>query len=162
MRWLSAALCVVALLVAAPSSYGSARPPSIQDLEESLTCQCGCGLTVHSCNHVDCSSAIPLRKEIREQLEAGKSREQILRHFVEKYGEKILSAPTFQGFNVLAWTTPFLMLALGGLGLVVILRHWGRQEGKSSSAGPLESTPSTLVERYQRKLEDELKRFEEV
>ena len=29
--------------------------PTQGQVESSLTCQCGCGLTVHSCNHLSCS-----------------------------------------------------------------------------------------------------------
>jgi len=64
------------------------------EIEEALTCQCGCGLTVHSCNHVQCPSGIPLKTEISEQLAAGKDRAEVLTYFSTKYGEKILSAPT--------------------------------------------------------------------
>ena len=48
------------------------------EIEESLTCQCGCGLTVHSCNHVQCPSGIPLKEEIAAQLAAGKTRAEVL------------------------------------------------------------------------------------
>src|SRR5437867_10393296 len=84
-----------------------ATPVSFQDIEESLTCQCGCGLTVHSCNHLQCDSAMPLRAEIRAQIDAGKDKDTILAYFSGKYGEKILSSQTASGFNVLAWVPPF-------------------------------------------------------
>jgi len=77
------------------------------DLEEGLTCQCGCGLTVHACNHLQCPSGIPLKQEIASQLALGKTREEILSYFSGKYGEKILSAPTTTGFNIVAWVMPF-------------------------------------------------------
>ncbi|HUI24738.1 MAG TPA: cytochrome c-type biogenesis protein CcmH, partial [Candidatus Kryptonia bacterium] len=85
---------LVAFIVGAALAVGvaaaraaSADAPSFQDIEESLTCQCGCGLTVHSCNHLGCGSALPLRAEIREQMSQGKDKSAILAHFVEKYGE---------------------------------------------------------------------------
>ena len=83
------------------------KGPTQTGIEESLTCQCGCGLTVHSCNHLQCPSAIPLKKEIGEQLVAGATRPEVLAHFSNTYGEKILSAPTTSGFNLVAWVTPF-------------------------------------------------------
>ena len=36
------------------------------------------------------------------------------RVFRSKYGEKILSAPTTQGFNLLAWIMPFAAILAGG------------------------------------------------
>jgi cytochrome c-type biogenesis protein CcmH/NrfF len=130
---------------------------SFQDIEESLTCQCGCGLTVHSCNHLTCPSAIPLRVEIREQMALGKTREQILSHFEIKYGEKVLSAPTTAGFNILAWTTPFVLLAIAAAILSITLMRWrGRQQEVPAESGETPSPDSA----YRDILEKELKNFD--
>ena len=94
------------------------------EIEEALTCQCGCGLTVHSCNHLQCPSGIPLKHEIAEQLGLGKTRPEVLAYFAGKYGEKILSAPTTSGFNLLAWVTPFVLVALGGLLVGLTIMRW--------------------------------------
>ncbi len=96
------------------------------EIEEALTCQCGCGLTVHSCNHVQCPSGIPLKAEIAEQLATGKDRADVLTYFSTKYGEKILSAPTTTGFNLVAWVMPFAMVFLAGALIVVFSRRWRR------------------------------------
>jgi cytochrome c-type biogenesis protein CcmH len=96
------------------------------EIEEALTCQCGCGLTVHSCNHVQCPSGIPLKTEIAEQLSAGKDRAEVLTYFSTKYGEKILSAPTTTGFNLVAWVTPFAVVLMAGALIVVASRRWRR------------------------------------
>lgn len=168
MHWLvSKASCWVVLATgclsapvaafAASTARADADRPGFQELEESLTCQCGCGLTVHSCNHVDCGSAIPLRKEIREQMAEGKSKEQILQYFVDKYGEKILSSPVARGFNLLAWAMPFVALSLGGLGLFALLRRWGRAAGHTSVRNP---TPADH-DRYRQTVEKELERLDE-
>ncbi len=132
--------------------------PSFSELEESLTCQCGCGLTVHSCNHLQCPSAIPLRAEIREQMALGKDKDGILGYFREKYGEKILSAPTTRGFNLLAWTLPFVAVAIGGLLILLIVRRWVRQREARAAANP-QRTPETpaATSPYKDVLERELR-----
>jgi len=96
------------------------------EIEEALTCQCGCGLTVHSCNHVQCPSGIPLKAEISEQLAAGKSGTEVLTYFSTKYGEKILSAPTTTGFNLVAWVMPFAVVLIAGALIVIFSRRWRR------------------------------------
>jgi cytochrome c-type biogenesis protein CcmH len=96
------------------------------ELEEALTCQCGCGLTVHSCNHLNCPSGIPLKQEIGAQLAEGKGRVEILEHFATKYGEKILSAPTTTGFNVLAWVTPFAAVLIATMLVMLVAKRWRR------------------------------------
>src|SRR5215208_4025074 len=79
-----------------------------QEVEEALTCQCSCGLTVHSCNHLQCSFAVPRKQEIATAMAEGKGKEEILASYMTQFGEKVLSAPTTTGFNLVAWITPFL------------------------------------------------------
>jgi len=153
---LAVALLVVALGVAALADGG----PSFQEIEESLTCQCGCGLTVHACNHLQCPSAIPLRQEIRQQLALGLDKEQVLAHFEQKYGEKILSSPTTQGFNLTAWTTPFIALAAGGVLVVLTLRRW-RRASERPTARTVAAVPNPgELSAHERTLERELERFD--
>jgi cytochrome c-type biogenesis protein CcmH len=107
------------------------------DLEESLTCQCGCGLTVHACNHLQCPSGIPLKEEIASQLALGKTREDVLSYFSGKYGEKILSSPTTSGFNIVAWVMPFAVVLVAATIIVVLTRRWRRLP--RTDAGPAAS-----------------------
>src|SRR5262245_44414233 len=88
----------------------SAFAATNQEVEEALTCQCGCGLTVHSCNHLQCGFAVPAKKTIAELIGQGQGKEAITASFVSRYGEKVLSAPTTTGFNLAAWITPFAAL----------------------------------------------------
>lgn len=101
-------------------------PASQSEIEESLTCQCGCGLTVHSCNHLQCPSGIPLKAEIASQLAIGKTRPEVLAYFSGKYGEKILSSPTTTGFNVVAWVMPFAVVVVAAVIIIVLARRWRR------------------------------------
>ena len=153
--------CVGCVVILAAQHHGTAfgaPPVSFQELEESLTCQCGCGLTVHSCNHLQCGSAIPLREEIRAQMNEGKDKEAILAYFAGKYGEKILSAPTTSGFNLVAWVTPFVLLALGGLFVGIMLIRWSARGRLAPDAAtpPAAHAPTA----YSKVLEKELKDFD--
>lgn len=134
---------------------------SFQALEESLTCQCGCGLTVHSCNHLQCPSAIPLRQEIRAQMSLGLDQEGVLGHFEETYGEKILSSPTTRGFNLVAWIMPFFMVAVGSLFVMFTLLRWRRAPRDSDpvapQTGPVHDDKTKGLEEV---LERELKEFD--
>lgn len=126
------------------------------EIEESLTCQCGCGLTVHSCNHVQCPSGIPLKEEIAVQLAAGKTRAEVLTHFSTKYGEKILSSPTMTGFNLVAWGTPFVAVFVAATLIVLMSRRWRRRAVPASTTAP--STGASDAQRD--RLNAELDRFD--
>jgi cytochrome c-type biogenesis protein CcmH/NrfF len=123
-----------------------------QEVEESLTCQCGCGLTVHGCNHLQCPSGEPMKKEIAERIARGEDKETILAAFHTRYGEKVLSSPILRGFNWLAWVTPFAAVLAGGFGVTLVIRRWVRAPVPPLAAPP----PATdeLRRRLARELED--------
>jgi cytochrome c-type biogenesis protein CcmH len=100
-----------------------------------------------------------LRDEIRQQMALDKSKEEILAHFADKYGEKILSSPTTTGFNLVAWVMPFLALSIAAAVLVLTVTRWGRRRAPVPAA-PAASPPGAASE-YQRILERELKQFRE-
>ena len=128
------------------------------EVEESLTCQCSCGLTVHSCNHLQCSFAVPAKQTIAEQVGQGTAKEVILQSFVAKYGEKVLSSPTTVGFNLAAWITPFLALIIGGLAVSLVSLRWSRQRAQQAAKEKPVSDPQT--DPYRDRLKKELDSFE--
>jgi cytochrome c-type biogenesis protein CcmH/NrfF len=146
---LRAAAALLLALACAPSLVVAATQ---QEVEEALTCQCGCGLTVHSCNHLNCGSGEPMKAEIRERLGRGESKEQILDAFKARYGEKVLSAPTFQGFNWFAWVTPFAAVLAAAALLVVTIRR--RARTTADVATPASSEDQALRARLARELDD--------
>jgi cytochrome c-type biogenesis protein CcmH len=128
------------------------------EVEESLTCQCSCGLTVHSCNHLQCSFAVPAKQTIAEQVGQGTAKEVIVQSFVAKYGEKVLSAPTTVGFNLAAWITPFLALIVGGIAVSLVSLRWSRQRAQQGAKEKPVSDPQT--DPYRDRLKKELDTFE--
>jgi cytochrome c-type biogenesis protein CcmH len=148
-----AGLALVLLLASAgaPSSVGAAALTT-KEIEEALTCQCGCGLTVHSCNHLQCGSGIPLKQEVLTLVSQGLGRDEILLHFRDKYGEKILSAPTTEGFNLTAWIVPFVVLGAGAAVVATTLVRWRATREPLAS----EAVPRPLSELDRRRLQAEL------
>ncbi len=125
------------------------------DIEESLVCQCGCGLTVHACNHLNCPSGIPIKEEIAKRLGSGESKEQILAYFRDRYGEKILSAPTLSGFNLVAWITPFVFFVVGGIVVVRVARRWMRDTEREGALPPVVShVDDAYRDRLRREIEE--------
>jgi len=134
-----------------------AAAPTTQEVEEALSCQCGCGLTVHSCNHLQCGFAVPAKQTIAEQVGQGKGKEEITAAFVARYGEKVLSAPTTSGFNLAAWITPFLAILVGGGLIGFVSLRWARHPRQNKQ----EKLSSVLgTDQYRDRLKKELESFE--
>src|SRR5713101_6021745 len=131
--------------------------PTTQEVEEALTCQCGCGLTVHSCNHLQCGFAVPAKQTIAAQISQGKGKEEITAAFVVRYGEKVLSAPMTSGFNLVAWITPFLAILVGGGLIGLVSLRWSRRSLQNESEGP--PAPSS-ADQYRDRLKKELDAFD--
>jgi len=119
-------ILVAFFLALAALAPGTLTQAGQREVEERLACQCGCGLTVHACNHLQCSFAVPVRENIAKSLAAGQSEDEIVARYVAEYGEKVLSAPTHEGFNLLAWWGPYAALVAGGFGLWVAIRRLNR------------------------------------
>lgn len=71
----------------------------------------------------DALIAKDLRREIFEQLEAGKSDDEIVAFLVERYGEFVRYRPAFNAGTLLLWLGPALLLLVGLAGIVVHLRR---------------------------------------
>lgn len=140
---------------------GAAELTPQQLVEGQLMCYCGCtDLTVRVCT---CGTADGIRGEIRERLAAGETPDQVVAAYVARHGEKIRSAPTKSGFNLLAWVTPFAALLAAGSALVLVVRHWGRggaraapAESRGEATGPPgpASEERRLLEKVRREIEE--------
>jgi cytochrome c-type biogenesis protein CcmH len=154
----AAPLCGVALVLAlalgGDRAVRAAERPTLAGISQSLTCQCGCGLTVANCNHPTCSFSVPVREQIESMIGRGESGAQIVAFYRHKYGEKVLSAPTTEGFNVMAWVMPFLVVVLGGAVIVYAANRWhSLPAADGESAG---STPQPAGTQFDAELKNRL------
>ncbi len=54
-----------------------------------------------------------IKEIVLEQVESGRSKDDILKYFTQRYGAWILRSPPAQGFNIVAWALPIAILVLG-------------------------------------------------
>jgi cytochrome c-type biogenesis protein CcmH len=95
-----------------------------RDLAAELRCPDCEGLSVLDSST---STARAIRADIRRQIDAGASDEEIRQSYVDRFGESILLNPEGEGLGVLVWGLPVIVLLLGGGGLVIALRRWRTQ-----------------------------------
>jgi cytochrome c-type biogenesis protein CcmH len=117
--------------VARPPRAGASPQLSIEQrdsLERHLKCQCGCPLDIYTCRTTD--FACPVSPKVHADVEAliagGYSEAEIRDAFVAAYGERVLTAPKPQGFNLLAYVAPFVALGVGAGLAAWLIRQWRR------------------------------------
>src|SRR5205823_3839947 len=65
-----------------------------------------------------------MRGVIRQQLQSGKSEQEVIQYFRNSYGDQIIWSPPWQGFTLLAWLVPIGLLLAGIVLLLFVLRDW--------------------------------------
>jgi cytochrome c-type biogenesis protein CcmH len=100
-----------------------------------------------------------MRAIIREKLQEGKSKDEIIAYFVSRYGETILGAPPAKGVNWLLWILPAVALAAGGA-IIGLFLYKSREEREKSQGESREPPPTQFEPEYIEKLDKELKEFE--
>ena len=139
---------VIGLLIAFVAPVAAADPSPQESIEESLMCYCGCSdLTVRVCT---CGTAASIRQDIATRLANGDSVKEVLASFVARHGEKILSAPTKEGFNLLAWIMPFAVLLAAGTALIVFIRRWSARGATAMAESRAEPSPTANLSDEQR------------
>ena len=111
-----AGIFLVLALFFAPTPGADTLEDRVADISAELMCPVCEGQSVAESNS---QLARDMRALVRKQLEEGKTREEIVGHFVSSYGETILAAPRPRGFAAVLWILPVLSVLIGA---VIILR----------------------------------------
>ncbi|TAJ78790.1 tetratricopeptide repeat protein [bacterium] len=138
-------LLLISLWMASPVL--AAKPADLEEEVRRIAAELRC-VVCQNLSVADSPSEVAqqMRALIREQLQEGKSPEQIKAYFVSKYGEWVLLAPAPKGFNLLVWVLPFVAAASGIVLVVFIVRRWVQKKNRLQPA-PVDPA---LVERVHR------------
>ena len=148
---------VIVLAVAICFSVGASNPSGrLYDLDHRLMCTCGCAQILGECNHVGCTQSAQELSELRGDIAAGMSDEQILSAFVAKYGATVLAAPPAHGFDLVAWIAPFAVFAAALAGTILLIRRWGGLGGGKPRAAV--ATDPALVDPEERERLERIRR----
>jgi len=128
-----------------------AQAERFNDISDQLVCQCGCQMILRVCNHQNCPSAVPMRREIEQRMVAGETDEVIIASFVDEYGLKILSSPPTEGFNLAAWVMPGFAILVGLFFIVHFASHWASKR-RIAAVTPAADIDPELRERMEREL----------
>lgn len=121
---LLAAMLLAAAMPALSVDIDAMPTPELQQRYDELTHELRC----MQCQNQSIADspvglASDLRRDVREQLIAGKSNDEIRATMVARYGNFILFRPPFKPSTAWVWLAPFVLLLVGGLVAVRIVRQ---------------------------------------
>jgi cytochrome c-type biogenesis protein CcmH len=125
-------LALIALLMPGPVWAGEARPLAddlaaeerLKHLAVELRCLVCQNQTLADSN---APLAEDLRREVREMITKNMSDQEIIDFLVSRYGDFVLYRPPLKATTTLLWVGPFVLLAGGGIALVVALKRRGKK-----------------------------------
>lgn len=133
-HWLPWALLIVVLAVALAVGGRSAGRPSLTErtLDVAATVRCP-ECTDKSMAASDAPTSVAGRAEIRRQLEAGRTPDEIRAWFADRYGDDILLTPSRQGLEGLIWAIPVVAFVIAAAVLGAAFVRWNRREADAVS-----------------------------
>ena len=123
--WLVLLAAALSALVLASTVEGPPRTNEdrVRALSEDFACPTCDGQSVAESNAV---VAQEIRREIRRQVDAGASDQEITDSLIASYDESIDLRPRTSGVVGLVWTLPVVLMVFGVAGLAAAFRRWRR------------------------------------
>jgi cytochrome c-type biogenesis protein CcmH len=147
------ALLAVAALVGAPAAGAATPRASFNDLEDEVMCDV-CNVPL---NIAEAPRAEQQRREIRQLIAKGMTKDQIKAELVRRYGPAILATPEDHGFSLAAYLVPIAVVLALLAGLAVMLPRWRRRR-PAGGEGDGDAEPE-LNAADARRLDEDLARF---
>jgi cytochrome c-type biogenesis protein CcmH len=147
------ALLAVAALVAAPAAGAATPRASFNDLEDEVMCDV-CNVPL---NIAEAPRAEQQRREIRQLIAKGMTKDEIKAELVRRYGPAILATPEDHGFSLAAYLVPIAVVLALVAGLAVMLPRWRRRRPPPGGGGGGDEPELSAADA--RRLEEDLARF---
>lgn len=136
-------------------SASGIMPPSVRRVGQRLACLCGsCKNTVADCPMLECGYCSPLRQQIADMLSTGKTDDQIVDAVVAQKGKEALAIPPTQGFSLVAWTMPYVAVAIGLFAIWTFLRRMSVRRAEGPAVDP------AVLDRYHDRIEKDLEKLD--
>lgn len=103
---------------------------------------------------MQCHYTSPARAKIQKLQAAGASDDSIVSDFVKETGRQALSSPPAEGFQLLAWVTPFAALLMGLGGIVWYVRRHRPSKPEMAEIDP------AILDHYRDRIEKDMAKLD--
>jgi cytochrome c-type biogenesis protein CcmH len=155
------ALILLSTVHIAAAQDGTAEPPvravtddEVNAIAAKLYCPVCENIPLDVCGTEACAD---WRDEIRTMLEQGRSEDEILAYFENRYGDRVLATPRREGFNLIVWLAPPAVLIIGAGLLIVVLRRMAPSSPSAANQGAALHRYDNLDTEYVARLEADLR-----
>ncbi|MGB0956341.1 MAG: cytochrome c-type biogenesis protein [Panacagrimonas sp.] len=130
MRWLIGTLMLSVGTLAMAAEWSAEQDARYQGLIQELRCLVCQNQSIAESN---AELAQDLRKQVRQQMEQGRSDDEIRAYLTDRYGEFVLYRPPITAKTVALWVGPFVLLLVG---IFIALRILRRPRAAAATAAP--------------------------
>jgi cytochrome c-type biogenesis protein CcmH len=99
--------------------YSNEEKVKLLEIYKNLRCLVCQGQSIADSNS---DFAATIKLVVQDQVNEGKTKNEIYTFLISKYGEWIVYQPTFNKSNLLLWILPYFIFIVGGLIIFVIIR----------------------------------------
>jgi cytochrome c-type biogenesis protein CcmH len=152
-KFLLAALLLAIASLAGPA-FAAPQRASLPDIEDEVMCPtCGVPLALAFSPQAERE-----RQFIRDQIDQGRTKEQIKNALVAEFGAEVLALPDTgdSSFNWAAYLVPVAVVLIAAVAIAIALRRW-RTRSLPAHDGP---SPADLSPAEQARLEQDLTRYD--
>ena len=105
--------------------YSSDERIKLLEIYKNLRCLVCQGQSIADSNS---DFAATIKLVVQDQVNEGKTKDEIYNFLISKYGEWIVYQPTFSKSNLLLWIMPYFIFIVGGLIIFMIIRKSKRNK----------------------------------
>jgi cytochrome c-type biogenesis protein CcmH len=154
--WMMLALCAAVFFALAQGARAQTPDPydRVYNIAKQLNCPTCGGRNLADCPTDTCTQ---WKNEIKVQLDSGKTQQQVIQYFLDRFGPTVLQEPPKQGAILALWVIPILaLIALAAAAIVVVRRS---TVAKSAAQPSGATTPVTRpADPYAAELEEEVRK----
>jgi cytochrome c-type biogenesis protein CcmH len=146
----------VLFMGATPAQAGEAPPVAEDPVIEARVMKLAAELRCLVCQNQSLADshaglALDLKDQVREQMKAGKSDDEIRAYMVARYGDFVLYSPPVKPVTWLLWGGPFVLLLAGGAGLAFYMRSRRRKISRPDMSPEDQARARALLDGQSRK-----------